>query len=261
MHTLAWLVAITLGWFWTGISPGPSSVEFSSRPALVGWPAGLDAGAPHSGAARVGWPRGPGAVGVAPRSPAGDLPLAPVRAGSFRWPLDGAPRVVRRFDPPPSPWLPGHRGVDLAAEAGDPVRASGPGTVHFAGWVGGRRVVSVTHADGLRITYEPVEPTVRTGQAVAAGAQLGTLAAGHPGCRAPACLHWGLRRGEEYLDPLALLGLGRVRLLPLDDPSPHRAATPADPSHASHARPTGLTTASRPTPGECGPGEPIGGDR
>jgi hypothetical protein len=28
----------------------------------------------------------------------------------------------------------------------------------------------------------------------------------------------GLRRGEEYLDPLALLGLGPVRLLPLDAP-------------------------------------------
>jgi len=30
-----------------------------------------------------------------------------------------------------------------------------------------------------------------------------------------ACLHWGLLQGDVYLDPLALLGLGRVRLLPL----------------------------------------------
>jgi hypothetical protein len=28
-------------------------------------------------------------------------------------------------------------------------------------------------------------------------------------------LHWGLLRGTDYLDPLALLGLERVRLLPL----------------------------------------------
>ncbi|GAB3530695.1 hypothetical protein GCM10027575_72910 [Phytohabitans suffuscus] len=145
---------------------------------------------------------------------------APVPTGSFRWPLDGAPHVVRRFDPPPRPWLAGHRGVDLAAEPSVPVRAAAAGTVHFAGRVAGRGVVSVTHPSGLRTTYEPLEPAVRAGQAVAAGDQLGALAAGHAGCPVAACLHWGLRRGEEYLDPLALLGLGRVRLLPLAGPSP-----------------------------------------
>src|SRR5215472_334561 len=38
-------------------------------------------------------------------------PAAPV----YLWPLPGLPRVVRAFEPPPKPWLPGHRGVDLAA--------------------------------------------------------------------------------------------------------------------------------------------------
>ena len=76
-------------------------------------------------------------------------------------------------------------------------------------------MVSVAHAGGLRTTYEPVRPAVAAGDRVVAGEPLGTLAAGHPGCPAPACLHWGLRRGDAYLDPLALLGLGRVRLLPV----------------------------------------------
>jgi murein DD-endopeptidase MepM/ murein hydrolase activator NlpD len=78
-------------------------------------------------------------------------------------------------------------------------------------------VVSVAHAGGLRTTYEPidVEATLRAGHPVTAGETLGVLAAGHPGCAADACLHWGLRSGDVYLDPLALLGLGRVRLLPL----------------------------------------------
>ena len=31
-------------------------------------------------------------------------------------------------------------------------------------------------------------------------------------CAAPACLHWGLKRGDDYLNPLSLL-LGEVRLL------------------------------------------------
>jgi len=132
----------------------------------------------------------------------------------FTWPVP-SPHVVRAFDPPPQPWLAGHRGVDLAAQPGSPVLSAGPGTVVFAGQVAGRGVVSVDHADGLRTTYEPVEPAVRAGDAMIAGQTLGFLSAGHPGCPAAACLHWGLRRGDAYLDPLALLGRGRVRLLPL----------------------------------------------
>ncbi|HEX5598755.1 MAG TPA: M23 family metallopeptidase [Micromonosporaceae bacterium] len=138
----------------------------------------------------------------------------PAPAAGFRWPLDDLPRVVRRFDPPPQPWLPGHRGVDLAAVPGAVVRSAGAGVVHFAGRIADRGVVSVSHLGGLRTTYEPVEPVVAAGDPVGAGDPIGLLVAGHPGCSAPACLHWGLRRGEEYLDPLSLLGLGRVRLLP-----------------------------------------------
>ncbi|MBQ0991648.1 peptidoglycan DD-metalloendopeptidase family protein [Micromonospora sp. H61] len=144
------------------------------------------------------------------------VPVAdPPPAGRFRWPVDGPPRPMRRFDRPPRPWLPGHRGVDLAAPAGAVIRSAGPGTVLFAGLVAGRPVVTVGHADGLRTTHEPVQPAVRPGQPVTAGAPLGELLPGHPGCPAEACLHWGLRRGDEYLDPLALLGLGPVRLLPV----------------------------------------------
>jgi murein DD-endopeptidase MepM/ murein hydrolase activator NlpD len=130
------------------------------------------------------------------------------------WPLSPA-TVVRSFDPPPRPWLAGHRGVDLAAAPGAPVTAARAGTVVFAGVLAGRGVVSVAHDGGLRTTYEPVTPAVRAGDAVAAGAPIGTLTAGHSGCPAAACLHWGLRRGDAYLDPLVLVGRGRVRLLPL----------------------------------------------
>jgi murein DD-endopeptidase MepM/ murein hydrolase activator NlpD len=140
---------------------------------------------------------------------------APARpAGRFRWPLDGTPPVVRRFDPPPQPWLAGHRGVDLGAVPRAPVRAAATGTVHFAGQVAGRGVVSVDHVGGLRTTYEPLVPVVHEGQRVATGDLVGWLVAGHTGCPVAACLHWGLRRGDAYLDPLSLLGLARVRLLP-----------------------------------------------
>ncbi|MGW9193384.1 murein hydrolase activator EnvC family protein [Micromonospora chersina] len=180
-------------------------------------------------------------VGRSP-SVASALPGSPSVAGApgarFRWPLAGTPRVVRRFDPPLQPWLPGHRGVDLAATSGAEVRSAAAGVVLFAGTVAGRPVVTVGHADGLRTTYEPVRPGPAAGARVAAGTPIGLLTAGHPGCAAAACLHWGLRRGEEYLDPLALLGLGPVRLLPLDPP-------PAGPGAQPRARSAGSRTASR----------------
>ncbi|PWW23264.1 peptidase M23-like protein [Geodermatophilus normandii] len=130
-------------------------------------------------------------------------------------PLGDPPEVTRPFAPPPSPYGPGHRGADLAGVPGAVVAAAGDGVVVFAGMVAGRPVVSVDHAGGLRTTYEPVDAVVAAGQAVARGAPLGWLLAGHEGCPATACLHWGLRRGEVYLDPLSLLRPPRVRLLPL----------------------------------------------
>ncbi len=123
--------------------------------------------------------------------------------------------VTRRFSSPPSPYQAGHRGADLLGAAGGEVRSAGPGVVAFAGLVAGRPVVSVTHPGGLRTTYEPVDPSVHAGTMVSAGTPLGALRAGHAGCPAAACLHWGLRSGETYLDPLSLLRRGRVRLLPL----------------------------------------------
>jgi murein DD-endopeptidase MepM/ murein hydrolase activator NlpD len=142
------------------------------------------------------------------------LILALVSSFGYGWPVE-PPHVARGFDPPPQPWLAGHRGVDLAATPAAPVRAAGAGVVAFAGVIAGRGVVSVAHPGGLRTTYEPVLSALHVGDPVARGQVLGTLAVGHPGCPVAACLHWGLRRGDEYLDPLALLGLGRVRLLPL----------------------------------------------
>ena len=161
-----------------------------------------------------------------------DVPLPAIPLGAFGWPLagldgTGAPgggdvgSVARRFLPPPDPYGRGHRGADLVGAPGAPVLAAGPGVVAQAGPLAGRGVVSVVHPGGLRTTYEPVTAAVVVGTPVARGTVLGTLDAGHPGCPAAACLHWGLRwrsgpdvRREQYLDPLLLVGLGRTRLWP-----------------------------------------------
>jgi murein DD-endopeptidase MepM/ murein hydrolase activator NlpD len=124
--------------------------------------------------------------------------------------------VSRPFQPPSQPYGPGHRGADLVGTEGQTVLAAGAGVVVYAGPLADRGVVSVDHTGGLRTTYEPLTVAVRTGQVVARGEVLGTLAAGHLGCPAAACLHWGLRRGRVYLDPLLLVRPAHVRLLPWD---------------------------------------------
>lgn len=136
-------------------------------------------------------------------------PAEPAGAAGTR-PVDGP--VVRGFDPPAEPWQRGHRGVDLAASPGTPVRAAAGGRIGFAGEVAGKPVVTVIHG-GLRTTYEPVRATLPAGHRVGAGALIGILEQGHL-CGAGHCLHWGLRRGDTYLDPMLLLERPRVRLLP-----------------------------------------------
>ncbi|TNC22531.1 M23 family metallopeptidase [Amycolatopsis alkalitolerans] len=123
----------------------------------------------------------------------------------FSWPLAPAPAVTRPFEQPETAYEPGHRGVDLAAAPGQQVLAAGPGVVVFSGQVAGRGVVSIDHDGGLRTTYEPVSPLVAAGAQVFAGQPIGAVEPGHPDCPVAACLHWGVRRGEEYLNPLALI--------------------------------------------------------
>ncbi|MEV0582435.1 peptidoglycan DD-metalloendopeptidase family protein [Nonomuraea sp. NPDC050310] len=148
---------------------------------------------------------------LALRTPAAQAP-AP-RAPAWGWPLTGNPRILRPFNPPPVPWLSGHRGVDLAAPQGTPVYAAGPGTVAYAAPLAGRGVVSIVHTNGMRTTYLPVRASVRRGDVVATGTQVGVIEGLVSHCR-ESCLHWGLIQDHRYLDPLLLVGRGQVRLLP-----------------------------------------------
>ncbi|MFZ3597223.1 murein hydrolase activator EnvC family protein [Streptomyces sp. BH104] len=140
------------------------------------------------------------------------------RAGDARfWPVGERPRMVRPWTPPASPYGPGHRGVDLAAPIGAPVRAVADGRVSFAGEVAGRGVLSVALSDTgeppLRTTYEPVTPLVKRGAKVTAGEPVAILQLPTDHCppTSRSCLHWGLRRATEYLDPLSLLDASALR--------------------------------------------------
>ncbi len=161
----------------------------------------------------------PALVGAQPSSAAS---VAAAPGSRYSVPLSPRPTVVRGFDEPTRRWQSGHRGIDLATTSGAAVLAAGDGIVRFAGVVAGKPTVSIEHDDGVITTYEPVRAGVRRGVRVRRGQVIGTIEAGHPGCAAAACLHWGARRGSgraaDYLNPLALLGAVRVRLKPLDSP-------------------------------------------
>ncbi|SDE48760.1 M23 family metallopeptidase [Auraticoccus monumenti] len=159
---------------------------------------------------------------TAPRAAA--EPGWPQEAG---WPLAGVPVVVRGFSPPAERWGAGHRGVDLSAPVGAEVLAAADGVVLFAGQVAGRPVLTIGHGP-LRTTYEPVRATVSVGTRVRAGQVVGRLQRGHCGTPSEACLHWGLLRGEEYLDPTLLphddRSAATLRLLPSGSDARARAA-------------------------------------
>lgn len=127
--------------------------------------------------------------------------------GALLAPVDGP--VVRRFHVV-SRYGPGHRGVDLAARPGTPVRAPAAGVVTWAGAVAGRRWVTVDHG-WVRTTVGPLASIrVPRGRAVGAGDVVGTSATAH-GLDA---VHVSARIGQRYVDPLSLVR-PVVSLLPL----------------------------------------------
>lgn len=134
--------------------------------------------------------------------------------GIWTWPVRPRPDVTHMFDLEHR-YSAGHRGIDLAVPAGTAVYAPDDGTVHFVGWVVDRPLLSVQHENGIRSTFEPVDAVVAEGDAVARGQLIGHVAES-PTHEPVGGLHLGARLGDDYLDPLALLGeVPRAILLPI----------------------------------------------
>lgn len=163
-------------------------------------------------------------VVAAPGASAGDTTDRDDGGASWLRPVDGA--VVHPFEEPASVYGAGHRGADLAAAPGTPVRAANDGVVSFAGDVAGTLHVTVAHPGGLRTSYSFLSSVaVHTGQAVARGDVVGTSG----GATSPAdgdhdgtVLHLGLRVGDRYVDPMQLFRpddlTKLVHLVPADAP-------------------------------------------
>jgi murein DD-endopeptidase MepM/ murein hydrolase activator NlpD len=98
-----------------------------------------------------------------------------------------------------------HSGLDIAAKQGSSVYAAASGIVVSAGWYGGCGLtIYVQHRNGLRTGYCHLSSiNVRKGKWVYRGQQIGK--AGSTGSATAPHLHFTVKRGRKYLNPIRFL--------------------------------------------------------
>lgn len=134
---------------------------------------------------------------------------------SMAWPVSDV-RVSNAFDPPPRPWNPGHRGVDLAVERGGDLLAPAEGVIAFSGTVAGKSVVTIRHGR-LTSTFEPARTELPAGSRIGRGDRFATVAGGSDHC-GESCVHWGVRAGDgRYLDPVGQTETRKIVLKPVTE--------------------------------------------
>ena len=131
--------------------------------------------------------------------------------GDWLWPVDGGRIVISPFRAPSHDYGPGHRGMDIAADA--LVRAPADGVIAFRGVVVDRPLLTIDHGNGLVTTIEPTQSDLAPGTPVRRGDVLGTAAAG--GHAPSRTVHVGVRWNGAYINPMLLFGgAPRAVLLP-----------------------------------------------
>ncbi|HEU4389523.1 MAG TPA: M23 family metallopeptidase [Blastocatellia bacterium] len=127
-----------------------------------------------------------------------------------------------------------HSGLDIKAKLGDPIAASYPGIVKFAGWYSGYgNWVVVEHGGGITTHYAHLSGfVVEAGQKVSRGTLLGF--AGSTGRATSPHLHYEVRIDGNPVDPLDPI--------PLDPDSDYfKASSPGLKPAATEAKPAGDT--------------------
>jgi murein DD-endopeptidase MepM/ murein hydrolase activator NlpD len=118
-----------------------------------------------------------------------------------------------------NPWPEFHRGVDLEANYGDPVRASAAGTVVSASWDGGFGIkVDIDHGNGYHTWYAHLSRVaVSVGQRVTKGAPIAYV--GSTGESTGPHLHYQVMYAGNPIDPQPFLnGVPEKVLATLPDP-------------------------------------------
>ena len=101
-----------------------------------------------------------------------------------------------------------HRGVDLRAAAGTPIRAPSSGRVTYAGWAGGYgRQVKLAHGDGLSTSFSHMSRIAAApGAAVSAGEVIGYV--GSTGLSTGPHLHYEVLKNGKAVNPMAARMIG-----------------------------------------------------
>ena len=137
--------------------------------------------------------------------------------GSLRWPMGGT--VTQNFGCTGFGWEPRvgrcshfHRGVDVVAPYGTPVRASGAGTIVYVGWnyadgYDPAWIVVIAHSSSLTTWYahlRSVRPSgIRAGAKVRSGQIIGYE--GNTGHSTGAHLHWAVMYRGSFVNPRLFL--------------------------------------------------------
>jgi murein DD-endopeptidase MepM/ murein hydrolase activator NlpD len=149
------------------------------------------------------------------RSAQGRIPS--VYNGSLRWPMGGT--VTQNFGCTGFGWEPRvgrcahyHRGVDIVAPIGTPIRASGSGTVVYIGWnyadgYDPAWIVVIAHSSQLQTWYAHMLPRypngIRSGSKVRSGQIIGYE--GNTGHSTGPHLHWAVMFKGGFANPRLFL--------------------------------------------------------
>jgi murein DD-endopeptidase MepM/ murein hydrolase activator NlpD len=145
------------------------------------------------------------------RGGGGDLGGGP---GSMRWPMSGT--ISQEFGCTGFAWEPPlggcahfHRGIDIVAPSGTPVRAAASGTVLFVGYnpydnpSDPAWIVTIGHGSGVATWYahlQPIRPGgIRSGARVSSGQLIGYE--GNTGNSTGPHLHWAVLRNGSWVNP------------------------------------------------------------
>lgn len=147
---------------------------------------------------------------------------------NFAWPIPGYTSISSPFGKRTAPTSGAstfHKGTDIPAPEGTTLIATCDGEITFIGFLGGGGyTITITNADGLKISYCHVSPNyiVSVGQIVEQGEIIGNVgpkyvygvvgnnykdASGNPtnGATTGCHLHIGFRAGGEYVNPMDYL--------------------------------------------------------
>jgi murein DD-endopeptidase MepM/ murein hydrolase activator NlpD len=149
------------------------------------------------------------------QSQGGQIPS--IYNGTLGWPMSGD--VTQNFGCTGFSWEPPlgscshfHRGIDIVAPFGTPVRAAGDGTIVYIGWnyadgADPAWIVIIAHSASLQTWYAHMSPShpngISTGSSVSKGQVIGYE--GSTGHSTGAHLHWAVMLNGDFVNPRLFL--------------------------------------------------------